>query len=551
MLLQRVMMNLKQDKLLFLPIGGCNEIGMNLSLYQYGGKWLAVDLGIGFADNSLPGIDIVVPNIDFLIDLEDDLLGIFITHAHEDHYGAIPYLWHELKCPLYMTSFTETMLKSKLDGMGVKEKLPINIVKPGDTFDIAPFSCEIVEMTHSVPEMHAIAIRAGGETIVHTGDWKLDPKPLIGPLSNESRLKEIGDEGVLALICDSTNIFVEGESGSESTVRENLIKVVGECTGRVAVATFASNVTRVESIVEAAKQNGRKVALAGFSLNRTVRAAQDTGYLEGVEFLTEDQAGKTKKDELLVICTGCQGEDRAAVTKLAEGRHKTIKFTKGDTIIFSSKIIPGNHKTVYGLYNKLVKSGIEVIEKKEGIHVSGHPAKEELTRLYELVRPQIAIPVHGEPRHIHEHARFAKEDMKVPSVIEISNGNVLDIKGLKKIGNIETTAIAIDGSSFVRINSPIIKTRKKMSISGCMSISLVVDSNNQLMSQPSITAPGLLAEGEDDNILFSLVEELEELIEKGIKKGNSIVGATRTFVRKFIKRELNKNPVIEIHVIRI
>ncbi len=544
------------DKLLFLPLGGSNEIGLNLNLYQFQGKWIAVDFGIGFTGGKIPGVDIMVPNIDFLTEIKDDLLGMFITHAHEDHYGAIPYLWNELECPLYATPFTATMLESKMAGIGVKSKLPITLVESGKTYDLAPFSCEIIEMTHSVPEMHAIAIRAGGETIVHTGDWRLDPAPTIGSLSDENRLKEIGDEGVLALLCDSTNVHVEGKAESETMVGENLAKIIKKCDGKVAVATFASNVARVESIVKAGREAGRKIGLAGRSLWRVTQAAQENGYLQGVEFLTEDQAASVPRNELLLICTGCQGEDRAAMGKLAYGKHRTLKLSKGDTVIFSSKIIPGNHLPAYAIQNQFIKQGIEVItEQDDLVHVSGHPGRDELKCLYELVRPKVAIPVHGEARHIHEHAVFAKEKMGVPQVVEIRNGVVLDIAAVKKIGNVKVGTTAIDGSSLIDSGSGVLKTRSKMENSGCVCVSLVMDKSRDLVTSPMVSAPGLLSDEDDEDILMAISEDVESLVEDITRSkknsGKPLHTSIRHAVRKFIKRELDKNPVIEIHVLRV
>ncbi len=483
------------DELLFVPLGGSNEIGMNLNLYGYKGKWLMVDCGIGFANDYLPGVEIIVPDISFLAEIKKDLLGLVLTHAHEDHLGAVPYLWRELECPVYATPFTAAFLKHKLSEMGPGKKPKVVEMTPGGTVKIGPFALELIELTHSIPEMQAVAITTAEGVVMHTGDWKFDADPLIGPVSNYEMLKKYGDGKVLAMVCDSTNVFVEGESGSEAEVREHLVKLIGECKKRVVVTTFASNLARVATIIMAAQQAGRVVALAGRSLHRVVAAAKECGYLSNdAEFINDREVMNVPKQDVLVLCTGCQGEPRAALTRISRGDHPNIRLTPGDTVIFSSRKIPGNETKINGIHNRLVEKGIEVITDKDYfIHVSGHPAREELKRMYEMVRPQIAVPTHGEPRHLHEHAKLAKS-LGVKEAVEAYNGAVvlLEQGEAAVIGKVQAGYIAIDGLSLIPTDGEVIRTRRKLRDDGAVFASVVIDKNGDLKKPVQIAAPGVL-----------------------------------------------------------
>src|SRR5271154_3954358 len=345
------------EELLFVPLGGSNEIGMNLNLYAYKGKWLMVDCGIGFANDSLPGVEIIVPDITFLAEIKKDLLALVLTHAHEDHLGAVPYLWEEFECPIYATPFTSAFLKHKLAESGPGKKPKITEMKPGSSIEIGPFALELIELTHSIPEMQAVAITTSKGVIMHTGDWKFDADPLIGPVSNYEMLTKYGDGKVLAMVCDSTNVFVEGESGSEAEVREHLVKLIATCKKRVVVTTFASNLARVATIILAAQEAGRVVALAGRSLHRVTAAAKESGYLSNdAEFINEREGMNIPKQDVLVLCTGCQGEPRAALTRIARGEHPNIRLTPGDTAIFSSRKIPGNESKISFINNRLIQA---------------------------------------------------------------------------------------------------------------------------------------------------------------------------------------------------
>ncbi len=542
------------DDVLFVPLGGANEIGMNLNLYRYQGKWIMIDLGIGFAGNHLPGIDIVVPNIDAILPYKNDIVGLVLTHAHEDHLGAVAYLWPELGCPIYATPFTATVLKNKLAEEGIQGKVKLHEVKAGEQYQIGPFGFEMVPVTHSIPEMHAVALRTDKGVIMHTGDWKLDDAPQVGVTTDELTLSKYGDEGVLAMVCDSTNVFVEGESGSEADVRTNLTEIIMQCPERVVVTTFSSNIARLETIIHAARDAGRSVAIAGKSIWRMVHAAQDAGYLQDVpNFLTDLQGMDMPRDKVLFICTGCQGEARAALSKIARGEHPGIRLSPNDTVIFSSRTIPGNEANVGYIVNKLVSAGMEVVNDRTGfIHVSGHPCRGELERMYRWVRPNIAVPVHGEARHIHEHAAFALE-MGVKTAIEPSNGVVINLTATTPgiIGGVEWGYLALDGSSFIDSNSAVIRTRRKIRDDGFVVVSIVLGKNGQLADAPIISAPGCLDDNEDKELLAAMRDEIKDAIGKagkGANKGRGLDETIRGVLRKIIRDELGKKPVLDVHI---
>lgn len=542
------------DDVLFVPLGGANEIGMNLNLYRYRGKWIMIDLGIGFAGPHLPGIDIVVPNIDAITPYKNDIVGLVLTHAHEDHLGAVASLWPELGCPVYATPFTAAVLKNKLAEEGLQGKVKVHEVKAGVNYALGPFGFEMVPVTHSIPEMHAIALRTDKGVIMHTGDWKLDDAPQVGVPTDEATLSKYGDEGVLAMVCDSTNVFVEGESGSEMDVRTALTDLIAQCRERVIVTTFSSNIARLETIIYAARDAGRSVAVAGKSIWRMVHAAQDAGYLKDAPvFLTDVQGMEVPRDKILFICTGCQGESRAALARIARGDHPAIRLTPGDTVIFSSRTIPGNEANIGYMANKLVTMGAEVINDRTGfIHVSGHPARGELTRMYQWVRPKISVPVHGEARHIHEHARFARS-LQVPIAIEPTNGVVINLTAETPgiVGKVEWGYLALDGSTFIDSNSGVIRTRRKLRDDGCIVVSLVMDKKGALAAAPMISAPGCLDNTDDKELLDLLRDAVSDAVAKagrGGAKGRQLDETIRGVLRKLIRDELGKKPVLDIHI---
>ena len=546
--------NQYNDDVLFVPLGGANEIGMNLNLYRYKGKWLIIDLGIGFAGHHLPGIDIVVPNIDALTPYKNDIVGLVLTHAHEDHLGAVAYLWPELGCPIYATPFTAAVLKNKLAEEGIQGKVKVHEVKAGVNYELGPFGFEMVPVTHSIPEMHAVALRTDKGIIMHTGDWKLDDAPQVGVATDEQTLSKYGDEGVLAIVCDSTNVFVEGESGSEADVRVALTDIIQQCEERVVVTTFSSNIARLETIIYAARDAGRSVAVAGKSIWRMLHAAQDAGYLKDAPtFLTDVQGMEIPRDKVLFICTGCQGESRAALAKISRGEHPAIRLSPGDTVIFSSRTIPGNESNIGYMANKLVSMGAEVMNDRTGfIHVSGHPCRGELQRMYEWVRPKISVPVHGEARHIHEHALFAKS-LGVETAIEPTNGVVINLSAEKPgiIGMVEWGYLALDGTSFIDSNSGVIRTRRKIRDDGFVIVSVVMDKTGQLAVPPMISAPGCLDNTEDKELIQVMRNEVTEAVAKaarGGNKGRQLDESIRGVIRKLVRDELGKKPVLDVHI---
>lgn len=551
-------LELHRDELLFVPLGGSNEIGMNLNLYHYQGKWLMIDFGIGFADSAhLPGVDVVVPNINFLHQIKHDLVGLILTHAHEDHVGAAPYLWEELECPVYATPFTAAFLRSKLmnEGLKGKGKATIKEVQLGAQLQLGPFSVEMVGLTHSIPEMQAIAIGTKAGVVLHTGDWKFDSDPLVGAASDVARLQHYGAGGVLAMVCDSTNVFVEGRSGSESTVRTNLTKEINACEGRVFVTTFASNVARLETICEAASDAGRSIVLAGRSLWRITDAAKEAGYLTQYRFIEDSQADDIPRDKQLIICTGCQGEQLATLPKMVRGDHQTLRLVPSDTVIYSARMIPGNEKRINYVQNGLVRMGVEVItDKGDTIHVSGHPAREELAEMYAHIRPKIAVPVHGEARHLHEHAKFARS-LQVPIAIEPYNGAVVRLSGDSPqiVGEVESGYVAIDGNTMLDIDSPVIRMRRRMQEAGIIHVALAVSKDYALLAEPSISAPGSLDDEDDVDLIESIKEDLENTMDSLPDKvtEDKVKQAVRTTIRRIFKREVGKKPIILVELLKV
>ncbi len=540
----------------FVPLGGSNEIGMNLNLYHYQGKWVMIDLGIGFADDHLPGVDVVVPNIDFITALRDDLVALVLTHAHEDHHGAVQYLWPELQCPVYATPFTASVLKAKLADMRNGMRVPIQQVEPGSSFKAGPFHIEMVPLTHSIPEMNALAIRTDIGTIFHTGDWKLDPTPLVGPESDENALTRLGKEGVLAMVCDSTNVFMEGESGSELSVREHLTRVVGECQQRVVVTTFASNIARLESIFHAAKANKRKVAMAGRALWRMTTAAKDAGYLQDMdEPLTDEQAMKEPRNSVLILTTGCQGEPRAALSRMARDDHPVLRLDEGDTVLFSSREIPGNEKRINWMHNQLVEKHVDIITSdNEPIHVSGHPARDELAHMYKLIKPRIAIPVHGERRHMKEHAKFA-HSLQVPHSVVGHNGAVIRITkdDAELTGEVPHGYMCVEGSSIIPADGPVIRMRRKIRDRGIVFVTVILDIQNDLLDDPFVSAPGLLDEEEDGEWLDELTDAVAIAVESKGRKASrqEMENAIRQTIRKKMSKEFGKKPIIQVHMSKL
>ncbi|HTK80021.1 MAG TPA: ribonuclease J [Rhizomicrobium sp.] len=493
------MASFEQDELVLLPLGGAGEIGMNFNAYGFGPpderKWIIVDCGVLFGrETDTPGVDIIMPDIRFLAERHEDVLGLVLTHAHEDHIGAVGHLWPDLRCPVYATPFTARLIEDKLFESGLQDRVRINIVPLHGKITLGPFAIEFLSITHSILEPNALAIRTSLGNVVHTGDWKIDPEPLIGETTEINAFRKIGDEGALALVCDSTNALVQGHSGSEAQVRTALTDLIGTLKGRVAVTGFASNVARLDSIAKAARVHGREVALVGRSMHRIVNAAKDTGYLQDFpRVLDEAEAAQLPPHRVLYLCTGSQGESRAALSRIAANDHPNVSLGPGDSVIFSSRIIPGNDVAIHALHNKLAELGVEVLTVEDHfVHVSGHPAREELSEMYRWVRPQIAVPVHGEMRHMAEHARLALS-LQVPQAVVVENGHMLRLAPGRAqiVDEVPSGRVFLDGRVRVHEGEGFARTRRAMGFAGIIAITLVLDGKGRLASEPAILLEGI------------------------------------------------------------
>ena len=546
------------NALFFVPLGGAGEIGMNLNVYGYRGDWLIIDCGVTFGDDSQPGLEVVMPDPGFIVERRDRLLGIVATHAHEDHIGAIPYLWRQLRCPIWATPFTASFLRAKLAETGFADQVKINVVPLSGRFTIGPFDLELITLTHSIPEPNAVALRTPVGTVLHTGDWKFDPDPLIGPTADEAALKRLGDEGVLALVGDSTNALRPGTSGSEAELRRSLIDLIGRYDARVAVACFASNVARLETIARAAAAHGREVALVGRSLWRIDKAARENGYLADLpRFLTEDEAGYIPRDRIVMICTGSQGEPRAALSRIARDDHPHVVLETGDVVIFSSRIIPGNEKPINRLQNALVRLGVEIVtEEDHFVHVSGHPARDELVRMYQMVRPQIAVPVHGEARHLIAHAELAGE-CQVQQPLVIQNGDMVRLaaSGASIVDEVPVGRLASDGKGLLPLDGTALKDRRRVTFNGSAVATLVLDRRGQPLAPPTISTIGIVepaaAEAAAPALRSAVERALDELPGNLRRDDEAVRDAARRALRRILNERFGKRPLVEIHLVRI
>lgn len=548
----------RADELLFLPLGGTGEIGMNLNLYGHDGAWLMVDLGVMFADATRPGVDVLMPDPAFIEDRREDLVGLVLTHAHEDHIGAVGYLWPRLRCPIYATAFTAAMLQPKLMEAGIDDEVQVIEVPLSGRFTAGPFEVELITLTHSIPEPNALVIRTPAGTVLHTGDWKLDPAPLVGESYDEKALRDLAKEKVLAMVCDSTNAMVEGESGSEAEVRAVLMEVVAGLRNRVAIACFSSNVARVETAAKVAEATGRRVCLAGRSMLRVYQAARDTGYLGNLPpLVSEEDVGYLPRDEVLILCTGSQGEPRSALWRIANDENNRVVLQPDDTVIFSSRVIPGNDKAIYALQNKLALKGVEVITADDHeVHVSGHPAREELTRMYQWVRPQIAVPVHGEARHLAEHARLARA-CQVPQQIVATNGALVRLAPgpAEIVDHVPSGYLALDGARLMSLGSSVLRSRQHLAYNGAAAVTLVIGGDGLFQGQPMISAPGVLDEETEGDKLAVIVEGLTDALRRlpaaDRRDDEAVKEAARMAVRRGFSRMLGKKPVTKVHVVRL
>jgi ribonuclease J len=541
----------------FVPLGGSGEIGMNLNLYGCDDQWIMVDLGVTFGDESIPGVDVVMPDPDFIAERKDKLLAIVLTHAHEDHLGAVAYLWDRLECPVYATPFTAEFLRRKLAETGIDKLVELIEVPLGGKLNIGPFDLEYITLTHSIPEPNALAIRTPHGTVMHTGDWKFDPDPLIGEVTDFTALEALGDEGVLAMVGDSTNVFSEGEAGSEADVREALTEVIGKCAGRVAVGCFASNLARVESIARAAEANGRHVSLAGASLWRVTSTARKTGYLAGdITFYEAEDVTHLPGDKVLYICTGSQGEPRAALNRIAFGSHRDVGLEEGDTVIFSSRIIPGNEKSIFKLQNQLARMGVEIITARDApIHVSGHPARDEMRKMYQMIRPHTAIPVHGEHLHMRAHAALAME-CQVPQALLVENGSTVRLAPGDPVvaGEVWAGRMSWEGDRAVPFWDPMLRDRKKIFFNGSVVVSLVLEDDGRLATDAEVSVLGIPDPMADDGAT-ALAEEIESAVErmrgKPRRDDDAVEEAVRRCVRRIFSMEQRRKPLTRVHIARV
>ncbi|UAL08523.1 ribonuclease J [Caulobacter segnis] len=555
----------KNDELVFLPLGGSNEIGMNFNLYGFGPahdrKWIVVDLGVTFGDQTTPGVEIILPDPSYIEPYAKDIVGIVLTHAHEDHLGAVHWLWPRLKAPVYATPFTAFLLREKLRDADLLDEVEITEVPLGGRFTLGPFELELITLTHSIPEPNGLAIKTPLGTILHTGDWKIDPEPQLGAPTDEAAIRRLGDEGVLAMVCDSTNVFVEGQAGSEADVREALGNLIKSLSGKIAVACFASNVARMDTVIRAAQACGRKVCLAGRSMHRMAAAARSVGLLQGIEpFINDDQAKHLPENEILFLCTGSQGEARAALSRIADGSHPHVKLGSGDHVVFSSRVIPGNEIPIRNLQNKLADRGVRLHTERDtpGIHVSGHPCRDELRQMYSWVRPQIAVPTHGERRHLIEHAAFAK-DLQVPDAISPRNGDMVRLAPGKPeiIDEVPAGRLYVDGGVVTPENGEALRERRHAAFNGILAVSVVLDGRNKIVSGPQVRGIGLT--GDEEYSLDDALDDLAEEAETAYKKldgdareiDESIESAISRAVKKAAFRIWERKPVVETTVLRI
>ena len=549
-------MPFSQSDLVFIPLGGSGEIGMNANLYHHHDRWLMVDLGISFADESLPGVDVVLPDISYIEARKDKLEGLLLTHAHEDHYGAIPYLWERLQVPVYGTAFTLALLRRKLAESRVDFDIEMHELDYNQPYEFGPFSVELLALNHSIPDPAAVILRTSEGTILHTGDWKFDDQPQIGQNTDAAKLAEIGHEGVLALIGDSTNAMVDGRTPSEQTAYEGLVHVIAQAEARVAVTCFASNVARIDSIVRAAHANQRSVAIVGRALQRTIDAAREVGYLRDLpDFVKESDVGLIPRDNIVIICTGSQGEPRAAMARIASGAHEMVDLDPGDTVIYSSRQIPGNEPAISKIQDMLLRRGIHVVTDDDApVHVSGHPARDEMAEMYGLVKPKVIVPVHGTARHLMAHAELAKS-CQVGQTLIPDNGVIVHfVDGrAEKIGTVTTGALTHEGGEVVDIQSEQLRARRRMLWNGSVSVSVLVASDGTLLIAPSIAQSGVIDDDRIDDFIATAALRIEDKLSEMKPKSASdenISQIIKAQIRSVAKNMVKRRPNVEVHIMR-
>jgi ribonuclease J len=553
---------MKKEELIFCPLGGSGEIGANMNLYAYGAqdnqKWIIVDMGITFADDSIPGIDIIYPDPGFILDKKNDLLGIVLTHAHEDHIGGVAHIWPKLKCKIYATPFTAVLIKEKFKEKKIDISNYIKIVQLNGKINLGPFEIDFITLTHSILEPNGLSITTPAGVVLHTGDWKIDPNPLIGGNIDKKKLKEIGDKGVIAMICDSTNVFSEGRSGSEADVRESLLKIMETKSKKIIVTSFASNVARMETIFYCAKKTGRHICLVGRSMHRIYKAAKQCGYLQNlIEPVDPRDAKKISRNKIIYLCTGSQGEPMGAMNRVVNGIHPDVYLESGDTVIFSSKIIPGNEKKLYQLQNQITKEDVEIItEENAFVHVSGHPNRDDLKDMYNWVKPKCIIPVHGEHRHMKEHVMFAKK-MQIPQTLLIENGDITRIfpgKNPEVVDKAPIGKMYLDGSIGVSADSQSIKERKNLSLNGYLEVTIIV-SNNGKIKKPVISFKGIPEDEISENFVFDMEDEISNICRtfslQSKNQEKNLIDLLKQNCRRIVRDRTGKKPFTNINIARI
>lgn len=555
-------MEFLKDAFYFVPLGGSEQFGVNLNMYGYDGRWLIVDCGIGFADERMPGIDIMLPDPSFAEERKKSLAGMIITHAHEDHIGAVPHLWPRLRCPIYCSPFTAAVLKDKFGDHPACRDAEITVVMPGDVITMGPFTVTFVPVTHSIPETRSLIIETKAGSVLHTGDWNLDPAPVLGTPTEAAPFTAAGDKGLLACIGDSTNAEVDGMSGSESDVEAGLEQVFRECGGRIGVTMFASNVGRIRSICSAAKACGRNVCVVGRSLHRMIGAARQCGYLSDIEeFVPEEDINLVPRDKLVLIVTGSQGEARAQLARISRGDHNAVKLGKGDTVIFSARPIPGNEKEIIGVKNNLVASGVKVITPRDTphcVHVSGHPARAEIERMLQWSRPQTVIPVHGERAMLEAHADIARA-CQVPTVIVPNNGSVIRLApgSAMVVDHVETGLLAVEPGRIIDANHEAIIQRRKLQFSGAVHITLIMNARGDLPADPQISTVGLVdpedKEGRkfEDGIIDEIEDILADMTREELRDDKFVSEELRIGIRRHVHHLLKFKPKTTVHLVRM
>ncbi len=546
------------DEILFVPLGGVGDIGMNCALYGHAGRWILVDLGIMFGDETTPGIEVIVPDTAAAELIRDRLDAIVITHAHEDHIGAVPHLWPDLGVPVHVTPFSAAFLRRKLQDEGTEGEVPIVEHGPGERFSIGPFELEYLPLAHSIPEPNGLVLRTAAGTVFHTGDWKLDPGPVVGDPVDERILRRLGDEGVVAMICDSTNATIDGASGSEADLLESLTDLIASRSNRIAFACFASNVARLDTVARAAGADGRSVALVGRSLKRMNEIARQCGYLADIpSFVSEQHSSYLPPSNAVLICTGSQGESRAALARIASGSHPHVSLESGDTLVFSSRTIPGNERAVARLQDRFLRMGVEIITSREAfVHVSGHPARDELRRMYEWIRPNAAVPVHGELRHLQAHARLA-HDCGVGTVAEIEDGILLRITedGVERLGEVRVGRLGLDGGRLVPLDSQHVRARRRLSEQGVVTASVLLNDRGRPLAEPRVSSHGIVAEDEVADLASELAARgshaLGRLNTLQRRDDSAVEDAVRTAMRRHVRGNYGRRPLVEVHVMRL